>query len=641
MIKKFSSSEIIGKKVPDQEIENFFNESNNYSLSPGQSETGDDIHDPNEKSFLNSSNDLDNEILINEDNVIYATNNDSIIKKISKNKNITIISKTNLDLENVINEDIRYSKILNATNDVMLNCFYSNAEDYKSFLSNFAKNSKPLARCIIKDSNKIVNNISNYCDFSDLESRIYRNEDNKSTVIIMKNNLDKVAYVDVGSKKGSFICDIAEDIREKTKGLQGRDFLDKDSGMIFPYKKAQDLLFHMGTVKFPIDIIFINANNSISKIYHNIKPNSLGTYGCPNVKSVLEIKGGYCKQNNIKEGEVVSFVRLSEMNKKELNELFNEKPTCLSKTSKLSKYDFDIPESILALSIDDIFNSENTIFSISNNNFKFSELNNFYIPEIKYGDLKIKKFASTKISKDDLDYPFVDKIVIYGNINETLVNKVALSRYFDLVSDKNIDFDIINTKDMDKGHVLSAIENKYGSDKIFILNGPIYKTANFPVSEDVKNTARSIDLKLKLVLKIIDKIEEDLDTNVSAYDKVKDKPDVVKGSKAQYYESTKNISKKFNQLLEGIEESIKLLNSIKDASQVIEIINSLATNSKISSDAITQIFNLVKKTDDINFFNELSSKSDEYKNLSKDIRFSIKRCREFIHSNILGVLILS
>ena len=50
---------------------------------------------------------------------------------------------------------------------------------------------------------------------------------------------------------------------------------------------------------------------------------------------------------------------------------------------------------------------------------------------------------------------------------------------------------------------------------------------------------------------------------------------------------------------------------------------------------------LYEKVEDLEFFNMLSDKTENYKNLCKDTEFSIKGCREFIHSHILGVLVLS
>nr|DAM35127.1 MAG TPA: hypothetical protein [Bacteriophage sp.] len=45
---------------------------------------------------------------------------------------------------------------------------------------------------------------------------------------------------------------------QKEKGLQNRNLLDKDKGMIFYYDIPQTVSFWMKDVKIPLDIIFIN-----------------------------------------------------------------------------------------------------------------------------------------------------------------------------------------------------------------------------------------------------------------------------------------------------------------------------------------------------------------------------------------------
>ena len=56
----------------------------------------------------------------------------------------------------------------------------------------------------------------------------------------------------------------------------------------------------MGSVGYPIDIIFIDEESRIKKICKNIQPGSLGVYGCAGIKSVLEISGGLSDALGIK-----------------------------------------------------------------------------------------------------------------------------------------------------------------------------------------------------------------------------------------------------------------------------------------------------------------------------------------------------
>lgn len=104
----------------------------------------------------------------------------------------------------------------------------------------------------------------------------------------------------------NFSCHIAKDFQDKVAGLQPYKGLRETAGLIFPYKRAEDVVYHMGTVSFPIDIIFVGANDKIKKIYKNIQPGTLGTFGCANVKNVLEICGGLSDRLGIDVGKRVS-----------------------------------------------------------------------------------------------------------------------------------------------------------------------------------------------------------------------------------------------------------------------------------------------------------------------------------------------
>lgn len=118
----------------------------------------------------------------------------------------------------------------------------------------------------------------------------------------------KEVSVDILSKDdllASFSCDVAKTFQDKVAGLQTYDSLSQNAGLVFEYKKPEDVVYHMGTVKFPIDIIFADDNNKIKKIYRDIKPGTLATFGCANVKNVLEICGGLSDRLGISEGNTI------------------------------------------------------------------------------------------------------------------------------------------------------------------------------------------------------------------------------------------------------------------------------------------------------------------------------------------------
>lgn len=641
--RSFVDLEIKGK--PNPENEDLISPSNKYSFADGDFEYGEDMDYGYDYLFDNNNLHLDgsDSDILDVDGVLYACreSTDDLIKFSRNNKTIIVSSNQIINNNwNGINEDLRYSSIISGSKNIYLDNFYDNENDYKLFLKNAEKNCGPLANIVISSKRKIINSLANYCNFKRIENSVEEKGD-KSILKIKKDVTDKVAHVVIAGKH-KFICDLAEDYQDKVTGLQDRDVLQANSGMLFLYKKSSDLYFHMGTVKFAIDIIFSDENNKILKIYNNIKPRSLGTFGCSNAKTVLEIPGGYCLKNNISEGDYVSFNKLSELKKEDFSSAVNPMTRSFSKVAKLSRFDKEPSnKSVLAISEKEIMPTDKTSFFVGGSKINWETLKLFQSKELKYKNVKLASFDSSKINNDVVEYPIADKIVIYGNLDNTDVNRIAISKLFDSISLKNIDFEILNIKESSFSKISKIIKDKYGSEKIFFTSGPLYKTASFPVSESVKELARKSDQRLLSAMKKLTNIINDLDQNLSAYSAHKDNQEVIKSSKAQFHLSMKKIIEKYEGMLESIKAAMKILYEIKDASQTEELINGLSQSAAQLSDILNLIFDLTEKVDDLEFFNMLSEKTENFKNLSKDCEYSIKGCREFIHSHILGILILS
>lgn len=102
-----------------------------------------------------------------------------------------------------------------------------------------------------------------------------------------------------------FNVEIAETNRERVKGLMNREFLDKDSGMLFIFPKEDIWSFWMKNTLIPLDIIWVNENSSIVEIKQNVQPckeNTCTIYSPKNKsKYVLEINAGLVDNLNITE----------------------------------------------------------------------------------------------------------------------------------------------------------------------------------------------------------------------------------------------------------------------------------------------------------------------------------------------------
>ena len=98
--------------------------------------------------------------------------------------------------------------------------------------------------------------------------------------------------------------EIAASSEEKQKGLSGRNFMRKNSGMLFVFSQPDLYHFWMKNMKFPIDIIWLDENLRIINIEKNITPDSFPKKFTPRLpaKYVLEVNGGWSDKNKIKEG---------------------------------------------------------------------------------------------------------------------------------------------------------------------------------------------------------------------------------------------------------------------------------------------------------------------------------------------------
>ena len=101
---------------------------------------------------------------------------------------------------------------------------------------------------------------------------------------------------------------IADTPEKRDAGLMNVTDLPENDGMLFVFKKPQPLSFWMANTPLPLDIIFIDKDHKIIRIYHSTTPyskNELAS-GAP-AQYVVEVNGGYCINHDITEGMKVKF----------------------------------------------------------------------------------------------------------------------------------------------------------------------------------------------------------------------------------------------------------------------------------------------------------------------------------------------
>ncbi len=93
---------------------------------------------------------------------------------------------------------------------------------------------------------------------------------------------------------------VAETPEEKRKGLQGIKELKEDEGMLFVFDEAQEVSFYMKDTEIPLDIIFINDDYQVIKVYKG-KPFDETLVTVDDVQYVLELN----QNSGVKKGDYV------------------------------------------------------------------------------------------------------------------------------------------------------------------------------------------------------------------------------------------------------------------------------------------------------------------------------------------------
>lgn len=92
-----------------------------------------------------------------------------------------------------------------------------------------------------------------------------------------------------------YMCRVAETVHQHKQGLQGVPDLDPDEGMLFLFNPPRAATFHMGTVPYPIDIVFVEGGR-VAKVVHGAQPGSAERWSHPRCEAVLELAAGQARK---------------------------------------------------------------------------------------------------------------------------------------------------------------------------------------------------------------------------------------------------------------------------------------------------------------------------------------------------------
>jgi hypothetical protein len=114
---------------------------------------------------------------------------------------------------------------------------------------------------------------------------------------------------ETGEELGTVEAAIADTYRKKYTGLSKTDHLPADRGMLFPYDSEGDHTYVMREMDFGIDIVYVGANGTITKIHHAPEPpedEDGENYRYPGTgQYVLEVNYEWTTEHDVTEGDTV------------------------------------------------------------------------------------------------------------------------------------------------------------------------------------------------------------------------------------------------------------------------------------------------------------------------------------------------
>ena len=105
--------------------------------------------------------------------------------------------------------------------------------------------------------------------------------------------------------------ELAENDDERTQGLMYRKSMDDTKGMLFVFQREEPQSFWMKNTIMSLDIMYVNSNKEIVKIYKSTTPFSENSL--PSEKPatyVVEVASGFTDRYGIKEGDKISYQKM-------------------------------------------------------------------------------------------------------------------------------------------------------------------------------------------------------------------------------------------------------------------------------------------------------------------------------------------
>jgi hypothetical protein len=112
---------------------------------------------------------------------------------------------------------------------------------------------------------------------------------------------------------GSWIkvyCEIANTPAARDRGLMHRPALPFGTGMLFVWPRAEPVSMWMRNTPLALDIVFLGPDGRVLKIGHGSPMSTTPIPSVAQVKFVLEVPDGWCREHRIGIGDIAAFLHV-------------------------------------------------------------------------------------------------------------------------------------------------------------------------------------------------------------------------------------------------------------------------------------------------------------------------------------------
>jgi uncharacterized membrane protein (UPF0127 family)/CheY-like chemotaxis protein len=117
-----------------------------------------------------------------------------------------------------------------------------------------------------------------------------------------------MATLTLRREDGRIVCErvvVADRAHRRMRGLLGRKYLRQGEGMVL----RPGWSIHTAFMRFPIDAVFLDADQVVIKIEHEVGP--WRTVSCRGAREVVEMSAGECRRRGLEVGDRVAWASRS------------------------------------------------------------------------------------------------------------------------------------------------------------------------------------------------------------------------------------------------------------------------------------------------------------------------------------------